>query len=170
VLASRTSKAVPRPHDARPRRVSAISPTCRHARQAGDQTARQHFRVSDSGEKPPAEVLAKRFIFMQDTHHNCKEEPMPETPQTPQEPHEPSPFIALPTDAEMHARAAASGQKSPYDFGFISGMGRLLAAHERIGPAMQRTFFEIMFAPGALTRAEREMIAAVASAAQDCEY
>jgi alkylhydroperoxidase/carboxymuconolactone decarboxylase family protein YurZ len=87
----------------------------------------------------------------------------------PEETYEPSPFITLPSDAEMRARAA-SGQKSPYDFGFVSGMGRLLAAHERIGPAMQRTFFEIMFAPGALDRAEREMIAAVASAAQDCEF
>jgi alkylhydroperoxidase/carboxymuconolactone decarboxylase family protein YurZ len=79
------------------------------------------------------------------------------------------PFITLPTDEELRARAS-SGPKSHYDFGFISGMGRLLAAHERIGPAMQRAFFEIMFAPGALDRAEREMVAAVASAAQDCEY
>jgi alkylhydroperoxidase/carboxymuconolactone decarboxylase family protein YurZ len=31
-------------------------------------------------------------------------------------------------------------------------------------------FREVMFAPGDLTRAEREMIAAVASAAQDCHY
>ena len=83
---------------------------------------------------------------------------------------EKTPFIALPSDEEMQARAAASGQRSPYDFGFISGMGRLLAAHPRIGPAMQRAFAEIMFAPGALDRAEREMVAAVASAAQDCEY
>jgi alkylhydroperoxidase/carboxymuconolactone decarboxylase family protein YurZ len=80
-----------------------------------------------------------------------------------------APFIALPSDEEMRARAA-SGQRSPYDFGFISGMGSLLAAHPRIGPAMQRAFAEIMFAPGALDRAEREMVAAVASAAQDCEY
>lgn len=57
-----------------------------------------------------------------------------------------------------------------YDFGFVGGMSRLLAAHERIGKAMQGVFYEIMFAPGALTRAEREMLAAVASAAQDCEY
>ena len=49
-------------------------------------------------------------------------------------------------------------------------MGRLLAAHERIGGAMQGAFYEIMFAPGALSRAEREMLAAVASAAQDCQY
>jgi alkylhydroperoxidase/carboxymuconolactone decarboxylase family protein YurZ len=81
-----------------------------------------------------------------------------------------APFIALPSDEEMQARMAASGQRSPYDFGFISGMGRLLAAQPRIGPAMQRAFAEIMFAPGALDRAEREMVAAVASTAQDCEY
>ena len=49
-------------------------------------------------------------------------------------------------------------------------MGRLLAMHERIGAAMQVAFAEIMFAPGALSRAEREMLAAVASAAQDCQY
>jgi alkylhydroperoxidase/carboxymuconolactone decarboxylase family protein YurZ len=79
------------------------------------------------------------------------------------------PFITLPSEEEMRARAA-NGPKSPYDFGFLSGMGSLLAAHPRIGPAMQRAFAEIMFAPGALDRAEREMVAAVASAAQDCEY
>jgi alkylhydroperoxidase/carboxymuconolactone decarboxylase family protein YurZ len=79
------------------------------------------------------------------------------------------PFIALPSEAELRARPRAGG-KSPYDFGFIGGMSRLLAAHERIGPAMQRAFHEIMFAPGTLDRAEREMVAAVASAAQECEY
>jgi hypothetical protein len=35
---------------------------------------------------------------------------------------------------------------------------------------MQAAFYEMRFAPGALDRAEREMLAAVASAAQDCEY
>ena len=35
---------------------------------------------------------------------------------------------------------------------------------------MRGFFAEVMFAPGALSRAEREMVAAVASAAQDCEY
>jgi alkylhydroperoxidase/carboxymuconolactone decarboxylase family protein YurZ len=35
---------------------------------------------------------------------------------------------------------------------------------------MRGAFYEIMFAPGALDRAEREMVAAVASAAQDCEF
>lgn len=78
------------------------------------------------------------------------------------------PFVALPSEAELRARPAGPG--TPYDFGFIGGMSRLLAAHPRIGGAMQRAFAEIMFAPGALDRAEREMVAAVASAAQSCEY
>ena len=81
------------------------------------------------------------------------------------------PFIKLPTDEEMRARGEKSGGMKPtYNFGFIGDMSRLLAAHERIGKALQAAFFEMMFAPGALTRAEREMLAAVASAAQDCEY
>jgi len=82
------------------------------------------------------------------------------------------PFITLPTDEEMLGRSkpGASGMKPVYNFDFIGGMSRLLAAHERIGKAMQGAFYEIMFAPGALDRAEREMLAAVASAAQDCEY
>ena len=81
-------------------------------------------------------------------------------------------FITLPSEEEMLARTkpGATGMKPTYNFGFIGGMSRLLAAHERIGKAMQGAFYEIMFAPGALTRAEREMLAAVASAAQDCEY
>jgi alkylhydroperoxidase/carboxymuconolactone decarboxylase family protein YurZ len=49
-------------------------------------------------------------------------------------------------------------------------MGRLMAVHERIGPAAGALFHEIMFAPGALERWEREMIAAVSAAAQDCHY
>lgn len=79
------------------------------------------------------------------------------------------PYINLPTEEELRARAP-EGPRSPYDFGFVGDMSRLLAAHPRIGPAMQRAFQEIMFAPGALDRAEREMVAAVASAAQVCEY
>ena len=79
-------------------------------------------------------------------------------------------FINLPTDEEMRARAEKSGMRPTYNFGFIGGMSRLLAAHERIGKALQGAFYEMMFAPGALDRAEREMLAAVASAAQDCEY
>jgi alkylhydroperoxidase/carboxymuconolactone decarboxylase family protein YurZ len=81
----------------------------------------------------------------------------------------PEPFIHLLSAEEVRTKMPP-GQKSPYDFGFVGGMSRLLSTHPRIGPAMQRAFAEIMFAPGQLTRAEREMVAAVASAAQDCQY
>ena len=58
----------------------------------------------------------------------------------------------------------------PYDFGFPTAMGRLLSAHPRIGPAFQQLFGAIMFAPGPLSRQDREMIAAVAASAQTCFY
>ena len=87
----------------------------------------------------------------------------------PEDPEDSQPFITLPTEEDVRARMKP-GVKNPYDFGFISRMSRLLSAHERIGAAMRGAFYEIMFAPGALDRAEREMIAAVASAAQDCEF
>ena len=57
-----------------------------------------------------------------------------------------------------------------YNFGFRAAMGRLLAAHDRIGPAFGRLFRQIMFEPGHLNRQEREMVAGVAAAAQDCYY
>lgn len=84
-------------------------------------------------------------------------------------PDEKQPFITLPTDEELRAQMKP-GTQSPYDFGFVGGMSRLLAAHQRIGTAMRGFFAEVMFAPGVLSRDEREMVAAVASAAQDCEY
>lgn len=59
----------------------------------------------------------------------------------------------------------------PYNFGFVAGMSRLLRAHERLGRAFSALFAEVMFSPeGALNRREREMVAAVAAAAQDCTY
>ena len=59
----------------------------------------------------------------------------------------------------------------PYDFGFMPAMSRLVLAHLRIAAAFGPLFHEIMFSPdGVLTRDEREMVAAVASAAQDCFY
>ena len=87
-------------------------------------------------------------------------------------PEDQQPFITLPTDEELRAQVetGGSGMKPVYNFGFVGGMSRLLAAHGRIGKAMKGAFYEIMFAPGALDRAEREMLAAVASAAQDCRY
>jgi AhpD family alkylhydroperoxidase len=49
-------------------------------------------------------------------------------------------------------------------------MSVLMKAHPLIGPALAELFMPVMFAPGALARPEREMIAAVAAAAQDCHY
>lgn len=83
---------------------------------------------------------------------------------------EQQPFITLPGDEELREQMKPGTQPSPYDFGFVGGMSRLLSAHQRIGTAMRGFFAEVMFAPGALARDEREMVAAVASAAQDCEY
>ncbi|MEA2475194.1 MAG: hypothetical protein QOE06_3109 [Thermoleophilaceae bacterium] len=75
-------------------------------------------------------------------------------------------FIALP-DPDSLGRPA----NHPYNFGFTANMGRLLAAHPRIGRAFQQLFSEIMFSPeGALSRQEREMVAAVAAYGQECFY
>ena len=61
--------------------------------------------------------------------------------------------------------------KFPYDFGFLPAMTRLIRAHGRIGQAFGALFAQIMFSPeGHLDRREREMVAAVAAAAQDCHY
>jgi alkylhydroperoxidase/carboxymuconolactone decarboxylase family protein YurZ len=78
-------------------------------------------------------------------------------------------WIRLPSDEEMVAQGYGL-RPYPYDFGFIPGMARLRTAHARIGPKLGELFREVMFAPGALSRAEREMIAAVTAAAQDCRY
>ena len=76
-------------------------------------------------------------------------------------------WIDLPSEEEVRKVRPPGG---PYDFGFVPTMGRLLMAHPRIGPAFGQLFAEIMFAPGALTRRERELVAAVTSAGQDCFY
>jgi Carboxymuconolactone decarboxylase family. len=47
-------------------------------------------------------------------------------------------------------------------------MGRLQATHPPIGRAFSALFRQIMFEPGSLRRQEREMVAAVTAAAQDC--
>ena len=68
---------------------------------------------------------------------------------------------------------ASTGRKPavrPYDYGFVGEMSVLMNVHPLIGPALTELFMQVMFAPGALTRREREMVAAVAAAAQDCHY
>jgi alkylhydroperoxidase family enzyme len=62
------------------------------------------------------------------------------------------------------------GRGGAYDFGFVPAMMRLILAHPGIAPHFGALFMQIMFAPGALERPEREMVAAVAAVAQDCFY
>jgi hypothetical protein len=78
-------------------------------------------------------------------------------------------WVDLPTEAELRV-AMQDGGPAAYDFGFMMGMPRLRMAHRRIGPLFAPLFREIMFGTGALSRAEREMVAGVAAAAQDCRY
>ena len=66
--------------------------------------------------------------------------------------------------------SAPSGGAGLYQFGFIPAMGRLLAVHDQIGPAFGNLYMQIMFAPGHLSRIERETIAGVTASAQDCHY
>jgi alkylhydroperoxidase/carboxymuconolactone decarboxylase family protein YurZ len=49
-------------------------------------------------------------------------------------------------------------------------MIRMVRANPRLGKTLGAHYGEVMFGPGTLDRREREMIAAVASAAQDCTY
>ncbi len=80
----------------------------------------------------------------------------------------PDAWVAMPSDEEVRARTGAG---HPYDFGFVVAMARLITAHADIAPYFGGLFAQIMFAPGrALSRPEREMVAAVAAAAQDCHY
>jgi alkylhydroperoxidase family enzyme len=58
----------------------------------------------------------------------------------------------------------------PYNPGVVPAMGRLLMTHSRIGPAIDVLQTELMFGSGPLDRSERELLAVVASAAQDCHY
>lgn len=80
-------------------------------------------------------------------------------------------WVKMPSDDEV--RAVAAGRKHPYETfmgGVVARMARLLSAHPRIGPLFRQLSAELLFGPGALSRAEREMVAAVAAAAQDCVY
>ena len=76
-------------------------------------------------------------------------------------------WVAMPSEEEIQ-KVMPPGH--PYDFGFVPAMVRLVMAHEEIGALFGGLFGRIMFGPGALTRTEREMVAASAAAAQDCFY
>jgi len=83
----------------------------------------------------------------------------------------PEAWIALPSEDDV--RAAAGGQVSPYEVflgGVIARMARLISAHPVIGPVYRQLSRTLLFGPGALSRVEREMVAAVAASAQRCVY
>jgi len=79
----------------------------------------------------------------------------------------PDAWVQMPAEAAVRAVIGPGG---PYDFGFLPAMARLIMSHMGIAPFFGALFQQIMFAPGTLSRAEREMVAAVAAAAQDCHY
>jgi hypothetical protein len=84
---------------------------------------------------------------------------------------EPEAWVTLPSGEEFHG--AAPGQTHPYQTfmqGVVPRMARLIMAHDLIGQALGALSGVVLFGPGALSRAEREMVAAVTAAAQDCSY
>ncbi len=82
----------------------------------------------------------------------------------------PNAWVDMPSEDQLR-QLFPRGSNMPYDFGFLPGMVRLVMAHGRIGAAFGQLFAQIMFSPeGALSRREREMVAAVAAAGQDCHY
>ena len=81
----------------------------------------------------------------------------------------PDAWVTLPTADEVRANMPA-GIKTPYSFEFLPNMTRLLLAHARIGKTFRSHFVGVMFDEGILSRREKEMVAGVAAAAQDCLY
>ncbi|MCH8994309.1 MAG: hypothetical protein IH959_04995 [Chloroflexi bacterium] len=82
----------------------------------------------------------------------------------------PEAWVRLESEADLR-KLFPPDAKYPYDFGFLPAMARLIRAHGRIGSAFGALFAQIMFSPeGELSRQEREMVAGVASAGQDCHY
>jgi alkylhydroperoxidase/carboxymuconolactone decarboxylase family protein YurZ len=82
----------------------------------------------------------------------------------------PEAWVRIPTEEERRSQLPPGAPASAYGFSFIPAMARLMATHDKIGPALGALLRQIMFEPGNLSRQEREMVAAVASAAQDCYY
>ena len=83
----------------------------------------------------------------------------------------PDAWVQMPSEEQLRATIIPPGSGFPYDFGFLPAMVRLALTHGRIGAAFGPLFAQIMFSPeGRLSRREREMVASVAAAAQDCVY
>ena len=79
-------------------------------------------------------------------------------------------WVTIPTEEERRASLPPGAPAGNYDFGYLPAMGRLQARHKAIGPLFGELYRQVMFGSGELDRQEREMVAAVAAAAQDCRY
>jgi len=80
-------------------------------------------------------------------------------------------WVRLPSEEEV--RSTPGRRPHRYEAllgGVIAQMGRLIMAHPVIGPALGQLSGTVLFGPGALSRPERELVAAVTAAAQDCFY
>lgn len=76
-------------------------------------------------------------------------------------------WVEIPSESDLGWTAGGGGG---YEFSFLPAMGRLIMAHPSIGPAFVQLLAVVMFAPGELSRRERELVATVSAAAQDCFY
>jgi len=76
-------------------------------------------------------------------------------------------WVRIPTEEEL---GWSADSPAGYGFSFLPAMGRLIMAHPGIGPAFVQLLMTVMFGPGSLSRRERELVAAVSAAAQDCFY
>ena len=79
-------------------------------------------------------------------------------------------WVSIPTEEQHRASLPPGARGGNYDFGYLPAMGRLQAKHGEIAPLFGALYRQVMFGPGELDRQEREMVAAVAAAAQDCRY
>jgi len=76
-------------------------------------------------------------------------------------------WVDLPSEQSLGWTAENGGG---YEFAFLPAMGRLIMAHPVVGQAFVQLLSTLMFGPGQLTRRERELVASVSAAAQDCFY
>ena len=79
----------------------------------------------------------------------------------------PDAWVTMPSEQDLRKIRPSGG---PSDFGCLPAMARLIMTHPRFGPLFGALFSQIMFEPGQLDRREKEMVAAVAAATQDCFY
>ncbi len=78
----------------------------------------------------------------------------------------PEAFVSIASNEET---VAARDGDAGY-WGFYPAMGRLTRAHPRVAEAFGRLNAAVMVSPGVLDQRERQLVAAVTSAAQDCHY